>query len=210
MKGIPGPVLADVAANVLAMTLVVLIALGQFQAQERPAAPPIALTAGPVRPVDGASAVELLRQRLLPDAAGLGDLVGDGTRLPPDTRVLFILDPAAYPQVQAELAARGGDWLELTVPKALKTEDNGWHADFLALSRYADNPDRFRIALQDLLIRRHGSASDGTPVALGAEGSSIRLRFAAWFGTALDALGLAALALGLWALSRLRRWAVKA
>jgi hypothetical protein len=71
MKALPGPILADIAANVLAMTLMVLIAVARLTQQEPVAPTPIALTAQPVKPVKGAEAVELLRQRLLPGGHGL-------------------------------------------------------------------------------------------------------------------------------------------
>lgn len=205
MKGISGPVLADVAANVLVVTLVVLIALGRM-AFSPPAPSETPLAATPVTPIGGAEAVELLRQRLLPDTNGLVDVGANQTAPNTPVRVLYILDPSAYPATQGQLMSGDPDWLELTVPEALKTRDNRWHPDFLALASIADQPDRFQIGLQELLARRMG-ARGNTAVMGGEAGSSLRLRFAGWFWAALDLVGLAALLAAFWALLRLRRWA---
>lgn len=217
MRALPGPVLADVAANVLAMTLMVLIALGRMLGHVAPAAPPEVLVAQPVQPLGGAAAVELLRQRLLSGVPGLADLDPDTGDLPAPVSVLFILDPTQYPAVLPGLVAQGGDWRELTVPRALKTDDNRWHPDFLALSSLAPDPDRFRIALEELLIRRHAASGADNPLSgLGPSAgngkgqASLALRFGHWFQSALDLLGLTALCAALWGLLRLRRWALTA
>lgn len=209
MKSLPGPVLADVAANVLAMTLMVLIALGRMISHPAPAPPPETLLAAAVPPMGGAAAVEALRQRLLPGPESLADIGPDPTTLPAEVSLLFILDPASYPQVQAEMTKRGAVWQELTVPMALKTEANRWHPEFLALAEVAADPDRFKFALQDLLARRSGTMA-ATHAAGGVAGSSLSLRFPHWFQLALDLIGLTALVAALWGLARLRRWAVKA
>lgn len=208
MKGLPGPILADVAANVLAMTLMVLIAVARMAQTAPDAPPPVALSAHPVVPLGGAEAVELLRQRLLPGTQGLADLTADTGPLPDQVTTLFILDPSAYPRVQAALATRSTGWQELTVPQALKSDDNHWHPDFLALAEVASDPDRFRTGLELLLARRQQSGTEAS--ALGGGSSDLQLRFARWFATALQISGLAALFATFWGLTRLRRWALKA
>ena len=209
MKALPGPILADIAANVLAMTLMVLIAVARLT-QSTPAAPtPITLTAQTVKPVKGAEAVELLRQRLLPGATGFADLDGDDTAIPPDTTVLFILDPKGYPAAMSQLSARPPQ--ELTIPAALKTADNHWHPEFLALAKLATKPEAFRTGLQLLLTRSPKDGGDASAGAMGVAGASgLSLRFGQWFRAALDVIGLAALFTSLWGLTRLRRWSLKA
>ena len=199
MKGVSGPWLADIAANVLAITVVVLIVLARLTPETLPTKAEQVLVARPVQPLGGAEAVELLRQRVLPDgAAGIVDLGPDMGALPPGVRVLMVLDPSAYPTASAELAARGQGWQELTVPQALKTADNRWHPDFLALAEVAGDPDRFRAALQDLLAR-------SGPALAAKGGGAAPSRLEGWVAVALDLLGLTALAAALWGLARLRR-----
>ncbi len=209
MKGLPGPILADIAANVLAMTLMVLIAVARLTQQEPVLPTPITLNAQPVKPVGGAEAVELLRQRLLPGTTGFADLDGSDTAIPPGATVLFILDPKGYPAAISHLSTRPPQ--ELTIPDALKTADNHWHPDFLALAELAAKPDAFRTGLQLLLTRSlkdGGNASAGT-MGVGAA-SGLSLRFGHWFRTALDVLGLAVLFTALWGMTRVRRWSLKA
>ena len=214
MKGLPGPILADIAANVLAMTLMVLISVARLTQQDTPALPPITLNAQPVTPLGGAAAVELLRQRLLPGAKGFADLDGGDTPIPPGTTVLFILEPKDYPAALSRLSAKTSGWQELTVPTALKTADNQWNPDFLALADLAAKPAEFRTGLQFLLTRSTkgtSSAAAGDAFNGGASGApGLSLRFDQWFRAALDTLGLAALFTALWGLTRLRRWALKA
>lgn len=210
MKGLPGPVLADVAANVLAMTLMVLIAIARLTQTAPPVPPPIALTAHPVAPVGGATAVELLRQRLLPEATGFADIDASAAPVPPDATILFILDPKSYPAALSRLSAQSDPRQELTVPAALKTADNLWHPDFLDLARFAANPDQFRTGLQLLLTRAPKDGAKAVAGAIGAGSPGLSLRFGLWFRAALDALGLAALFGVIWGLTRLRRWAIKA
>jgi hypothetical protein len=209
MKALPGPILADISANVLAMTLMVLIAVARLS-QSEPAAPtPITLTAQPVVPVKGADAIELLRKRLLPGATGFADLDGGDATIAPDTTVLFILDPKGYPAAISQLLARPPQ--ELTIPDALKTADNHWHPDFLALAKLATKPEAFRTGLQLLLTRSMKDGGNASAGAMGIAGaSSLSLRFGQWFRAALDVLGLAALFTSLWGLTRLRRWSLKA
>jgi hypothetical protein len=204
-----GPWLADIAANVLAITLLVLIALGRITASEPAQAPTEVLTPQRVTPIGGAAAVELLRQRLLPQAAGYLDVTKDLPPLPDRVTALFVLDPAGYPAAVAALQAAGAvGWRELTVPEALKTPDRQWEPAFLALADLADDPDRFRVALQNLLVTGGGDRHSSAAAALA--GDPLPSRFRLWFTRALDVLGLLALGAALWGLTRLRRWAVTA
>jgi hypothetical protein len=199
-----GPWLADIAANVLAITLVVLIVLARMAESEPPGQPAETLTPRLVAPLGGAAAVELLRQRLLPGASGYLDVTGDPRPSGPVT-VLFVLDPGLYPQAVAGLS---GTWQELTVPQALKTPDNAWDPGFLALAPLAADPDRFRTALQLLLAENSRAAQGDSAAALGGDGP--QTRFQRWFAAALDVMGFLALSAALAALWGLRRWAVKA
>jgi hypothetical protein len=207
MRLLAGPVLADLAANVLVMTLVVLIVVGRLLTPNTPPLPAETLTIQPVEPLDGAAAVESLRQRLLPGATGFADLGPDPTALPEGVTMVFILDPSHYPNALAELAPRRQAWTELTIPGALKTDDNRWSADFLALASIAHDPDRFRTGLRELLVRGH--AGGGSSVALGGDAGERALHFPRWFQAALEVIGLTGLFAAMWGLLRLRRWSVK-
>ena len=204
-QGGTGAWLADIAANVLAITLLVLIALARLGASDAPQPPATQLIPRATAPIGGPAAVEMLRQRLLPGAGGHLDVTTDMAPVTGPVTVLFVLDPASYPQALAGLPP--GDWQELTVPRALKTPENRWDPAFLALAPLAADAGRFRTALQALLVSRAGDAP-ATSAALS--GQPPPSRFALWFDRALDVLGLMALGAALYALTRLRRWAVTA
>ena len=199
-----GPWLADIAANVLAITVLVLIAMARLTGGTPTPAREEALTPRLVVPIGGAAAVELLRQRLLPGAQGYLDIAGDINPPPGDVAAVFILDPALYPVAIAKLGDRSPDWHELTVPEALKTRDNGWDPGFLALAKVAEDPARFRAELQALLVR---NGQTGSAAATGATGES-RLKW--WFQAATDIMGFLVLALAAWGIRRLHRWTVRA
>jgi hypothetical protein len=201
-RNLLSPWLADIAANVLVVTLIVLIGLSRLVTADAMPAPATSLTIQPVTPVGGQAAVEILRKRLLLEP-GLADIVPDTGDLPDTVATLFILDPARYPPIAADMARRGQGWAELTVPSALKTGDNRWHPDFLALSAVADDPAHFRDRLQDLLIER-GKAL-GTS---GATGTSLSSRAGLWLAAALQTLGLLVVLAAVWGLMRLRRWSL--
>lgn len=208
IRSLQGPWLADVAANLLAMTLMVVIALARVAAVEPPADPALLLQVRPVQPIGGADAVELLRLRLLPGRSGDLDLGPEGPDPSDEVRTLYILHPAAHPAVAAALKERGQDWRELTVPEALKTAENGWHPDFLALAEVADDADAFRASLQDLLTDRARAGAMPESEALGGRDTGLRLW--RWLEGMLTGLRLLALLAALWGLTRLHRWALKA
>jgi hypothetical protein len=203
-----GPWLADIAANVLAITVIVLVALARVSVSSPFPQTAETLVLRPVQPLAGAAAVELLRQRLLPQAEGLVDVTAEPTALPVNVSALLILDQAGYPAVVASLSQRQSEWTELTVPDALKTPENGWDPAFLDLAAVARDADRFRSALQDLLTER--ARTDRGAASAGLEGTGLSTRIGHWVTGFLNLLGILALAVALWGLLRVRRWALTA
>ena len=208
MRTQAGPWLADIAANVLAITVIVLIVLARISTTRPPAPPLETLPILSVAPLGGAAAVELLRLRLLPGTQGLVDVTADPQEPPGRVIAMLILDPTGYPAVVGRLAQRQTDWSELTVPDALKTPENRWDPEFLELASVAADPDRFRLALQDLLTRR--AQTDRASSTAGLEGTGLSTSLGRWVSGFLNILGLLTLGLALWGLHRVRRWALTA
>lgn len=179
-----GPIarwLPDIAANLLAVAIVLLALLARLAAHAPPPPEPL-----PQRILSGAEITEALRQRLLPgnaqarydlDAAGL-HLIRPGNA----PAQVYILSAARY---DAARRALPGPWQEIPVPEALRPEGQ-WAAGFLALGSRAADPARFRRSLRALL-EKGGSAP---PPRRSASALLARA------GAALDLLGLV-LGLGL-------------
>ena len=203
-----GPWLADVAANVLVITVIALIAMARLSSSAPPATTGQILAARPTQPVDGAEAVELLRLRLLAEDPSLVDVPLTAGALPQSVSALLVLDSAGYPAVAATLSQRQSDWIELTVPDALKTPENAWDPAFLDLAQVAADPGLFRSALQQLLTER-AQVGRGSPTA-GLDGTGLSTSVSRWVTAFLNGLGLVALAFVFWVLLRIRRWSARA
>lgn len=194
--------LADVAANVLCVVIVLLVLAGLTPRAPGPEAVPLPLVAA--APMGSAEAVEMLRARLR-DAPGRWiDLAAEGATevaTPGPVRV-YVFSPEGHADLVRRLEAAGLTWRELAVPEALRRADGGgFSAEFLALAPLAEDPDAFRRALARLLASGGGRAE-----AEGA-GSDAAARLAQ-LGQAVQAL-LALLAVALvltvWRLGRRRR-----
>ena len=204
-----GPWLTDIAANFLAITLIVLVVVAQSQVTA-PEARAQTLPVQNLAPEGGAAAIELLRQRLqTPLLIAAIDLTAEGVRTTGQVSaptVLFVLEQTHHAAMATALSNEGRRWRELTTPQALTNGKGDWAPAFLALADRADKPDAFREGLLDLLSR----GASAQAVALSSPPDpTLRSRLRAFLQISVDALvviGLIALSLGLW---RLRLWAAK-
>ena len=190
IQGPGGLWLADIAANLLCIVLVLLASLASQQGRQAPPDAPIPMPEVSFAPLDAQAIVELLRLRLDPDAApevGRIDLTRMGPRpvKAPEAASLalvYVFDPTHHAELVAQLRARGMDWIEIDVPEALQSvsaaseagaerpgaDETGadWAAGFLSLQGVAARPERFRTDLARLLAAGPtGSSAADTPPA---------------------------------------------
>lgn len=199
-EGPLAPWLADIAANILAVVLVVVIVTGL---SPRPAAQLVSLPVTRVAPEGSSQIVALLRDRVRGQGAAI-DLAPAGVqhvREAPGEVLVSVFSPRDHAALVRDLAARGRSWREITVPEALHAADgSGYSAAFLALRFEADDPDRFRMALNRLLSQPGDRAAQGLG---GDEGTprGLAARMSDW-GRVLAALAMLALVLAIRTLGR--------
>lgn len=197
IRGSMGPWIADIAANFLAITLIVLIIAAQSQSSLDGLEKTVSVQSYAVVPEGGADAVELLRSKLRdPSPINAVDLLSTGVARAGDGSeniVLFVLDQSSYPDVVTGLTNRSQSWRELSVPDALTDGAGGWAAEFLALRSVAEQPQEFREAFLNLLTRDGGGS--GTALAPDESGApqTLTSRLRAIFGFGRDVASLVAL-----------------
>lgn len=174
--------LPDIAANMLAVTMIVLIALALVPA-------PVARDGDVARStplIFGPEAVAMLHDRVRATRPAI-DLLADGVRILPGEGA-----PDAFVFDHAHAAALEGARRQMSVPRALRNPDGSdWSDAFLALAAAPD-----RAAFQRDLI-----------ALLSAETSASRpqRRTVEWGRVTLTALNIAAAAATLWMVARLFR-----
>lgn len=200
-EGPLAPWLADIAANILAVVLVVLIVTGL---SERGSAPPVALSLTRVAPEGSAQIVALLRERLVGEAAAI-DLARAGVQHVRDAAgevLVSVFTARDHATILRGLRDRGLAWREITVPEALHASDgSGYSAAFLALHAEAEDPERFRSALNRLLSQ---PGARGTRGLIGDEDAhrGLAARMSDW-GRVLAGLTMLMLVLAIRAFGRL-------
>lgn len=195
--------LADIAANLLCIVVILLVIVGLMAPVAGLGANTHELRVQSRPPQSGAEMVELLRSRLrpAPDGAVLIDLHREGPLVaaPADggTRSLqpadidgarlalvYVFGHYGHAALADRLARAGIEKREMTVPEALRTASPGsaaagWSAAFLALAPRADDPAAFRAALARLLARGGDDGSTGAGAErAGGESSGLWERLA--------------------------------
>lgn len=169
-------ILADVAANVFAICLLILLVLLAADRRGREAGE---AGAGPVEargtfevversPLGAGAMIAHLRARLAADGGPAIDVLPGGNGFIRDGRPaapaavmgqadrrpvrLYVFEAGGYGAAIAGLHERGLSFVEMSVPRALRRADGaGWSTAFLALAPLAGEPDRFRDGLARLL-----------------------------------------------------------
>lgn len=216
LKSTLGPWIADIAANFLAIILVVLIIVAAMPPTDAVAPRAQELAPRLMQPVAGADAVEILRQKVLSDpdralvelsADGMAELGGST-----EPRVLILLTQDRYADVVDMLESAGNGWVEFVPPAALTDGSGRWAEEFLALSPVATDPTRFRNELVALLDRRSARRASALSEEDAARGDPMRLmdRVAGWLRVGKDIAS--ALLLGFFCIVfvAVKRWAVRA
>lgn len=211
--------LADIAANLLCIVMVVLATLASQQARPVPitSAEPLAETL--FVPLDAQSFVEALRLRLhpgaMPDAARI-DLRRDGAHMVSDAgsdafALVYVFDPEHHSALLTDLRKAGRAWVEIDVPAALQDvavaegEGADWAAGFMSLRSIAGQPDRFRRELAQLLAAAPvSSAATATNpmMAPQASGQSMLVARLAALGNLGLCLIFGAVTITIWARGR--------
>lgn len=195
--------LADIAANLLCVVLVVLVLLSVARPSPDAQTDRTTMIARvEAAPLSGARAVELLFHRvapppgrlvleLAPDRIVLRGADGARTVTVPDLAdargaTLFVFAPEYYGAVVARLTALGVAFEELSVPEALRakpgTADRSlWAPQFEAALEGVKSPAGFRAALRAFLVSDPPDDPDGAGDGSGsaAENGASHPRFAA-------------------------------
>lgn len=155
-----GDWLADIAANILCVVLVVLVIMTLF----RQALPPPPVGQSQISTVvSGSDAVLMLHQRLFPvDEVVNVDVTPSVVGVRPFSGAavanLFVFDHMAYLAMQPEMLQTSSTLRELSVPRALRNDaGDGWSDDFLALANGPSDLSVFREALIGLLTEAEGA-----------------------------------------------------
>jgi len=155
------PWLADLAANVLCVVMIVLAALATMPAQAPHRGEVLPMHHAPA--LSGAEMVDMLRQRLLPGVASVD--LADRWPIPlgQGQAIVFVFDHRHH---AALVLQGGGNWPQMDVPQALRRGDGmGFSDRFLALAPLAKDPEIFRRALIRLLGQgRTGSNASSAAV----------------------------------------------
>lgn len=174
--------LADIAANMLCVILIVLVVLA-FTAgtpRDRPLSQAAVSTV-----ISGTTAVDMLHRRLFASERVTSvDLIPGKTVAVPDAGQinLFVFDHPTYHAFVTSPEIAGRDIRELSVPRALRNaEGNGWSPDFLALAAGPSDIQTFRQSLIDILVSHQG----GRDAAPSARTTPAILRKMQTFGNAL-------------------------
>lgn len=201
--------LADIAANLLCLVVVVLAVATRHAGPPSVALPDTDLVLPQVvaTPLTAAQMVELLRLRLDHGGApGLEriDLTAAGPRpaavpgvapVPGAPALVYVLAPGHHAALAAQLGTEGRAWQELDVPQALGDGAGDWAPAFAALAPQAADPARFGPALARLL------AGPPPPRTLAPAAPSGPSRLAMLVQLALALAGLA-LTLAVWLAGR--------
>ena len=193
------PWLADIAANILCVVLIVLVISAMIPLGST--APSVTVPVTRAAPSNAAQMVELLRQRLI-GAGPFLDLTAEAPDIPTGSEplVVYVFDHASHPAFVTQMQTAGRAWQEITVPEALHAPGHtGFAPVFLALTERAGDPARFRTDLTRLLSSHASALERGISSPAGAG----RL---AMLGLSIGRLALAVIAtilvLAVWLIGR--------